>query len=303
LNIYYYADPFSIKPYIEKKKEKIWGWSGIIVSRNWYILTNKHVVSDLDADYSVVTKNWDVYKVDKIWTDPILDIAIIHVVWQDWSLIYDLQPAKITDFNSKNPIWEFVIAIWNALAEYSDTVTLWILSAKWRKLDEDNWSVYMWLYQTDAAINPWNSGWPLINIVWEVIWVNTAITSIWQWIWFSIPINRQFVQVTLESIKKYWSIKRPLLWIYFVEVNKTIAKQFKLHTYQGALVQKIKPNSPAEKVGIKKWDIIVEIDWQKITQDNPIIYSLFTHMVWDTINIMINRDWKLIQKTVTLQQF
>ena len=300
LNVYYYSDPFSFRPYVEKEKKKVWWGSWIIISKDGYILTNKHVVSDLDADYSVVTKNWDVYKVDKIRTDPILDLAVIHVIKPNWNPVYNLKPAKFTDINSKNPVGEFVLAIWNALAEYSNTVTFGILSAKWRHLDNSNGSLYIWLYQTDAAINPGNSWGPLINLNWEVIWVNTAITVDWQWIGFAIPVNKEFVDATLDSILTYNAIKRPLLGIQFIQLNKTIAKQYNLGSYKWVLVQKVIPYSPAFKAGIKKWDIILKIDWHDITTDSPIIYRLFTHKIWDTVELLIDRDWKLIKKEVKL---
>lgn len=303
LNVYYYSDPFSLKPYVERKKEKIWWWSGIIVSKWWYILTNKHVVEDLDADYSVVTKNGDIYKVDKIRTDPILDLAIIHIVNNDGTKIYWLPSATLIDFNSKINVWQFVLAIWNPFAEYSNTVTLWILSAKWRKLKENNWSLYIWLYQTDAAINPWNSWWPLIDIDWEVIWVNTAITAQGQWIGFSIPINQEFVNATLKSIKDYWKIKRPLLWVQIIQLNKTIAKKFKLSTYEWVLVQKVLPNSPAFKAEIKKWDIILKVDDIEINNNKPIIYTLFTKNIWDSVTVTINRNWEILTKKIKLTQF
>jgi len=303
LAIYYYADPYAMKPYIERKKKKIWGGSGIILTSNGYILTNKHVVSDLDADYSVVTKDGDIYKVDKVWTDPILDLAVIHVVDNKWNEVYNLKPAKIVDYRSKINIWQFVLAIWNALAEYSDSVTLGILSAKWRELDENNGSLYVWLYQTDAAINPWNSGWPLINILWEVIWVNTAITSEWQWIWFSIPINKQFIKATLKSIQKYSLIKRPLLGVKILQLNKTFAKKYKLATYEWVLVQDVLPNSPAQFAWIKKWDIILSIDGISINKDHPIIYNVFTHNIWDELELTILRNWQKIKKEVKLIEF
>ena len=240
---------------------------------------------------------------DKVRTDPILDLAVIHVVNEKWENVYNLIPAKIIDYKSKVNIWQFVLAIWNALAEYNDSVTLWILSAKWRELDENNGSLYIGLYQTDAAINPWNSGWPLINILWEVIWVNTAITAEGQWIWFSIPINQEFVKATLKSIKEYKDIKRPLLGIKVIYLNKTLAKKFKLATYQWVLIQEVLPYSPAFKAWLKKWDIIKKVDWIEISKDYPIIYNIFTHSLWDTINLLILRDWKLIKKEVKLEEF
>jgi serine protease Do len=303
LEIYYYTDPFATNAYVEKKKKKIWGWSWIIVSHNGYILTNKHVVSDLDADYSVVTKDGDVYKVDKVWTDPILDLAVIHVVDENWKNVYNLKPAKLIDYKSRVNIGQFVLAIWNALAEYNDSVTLWILSAKWRELDENNGSLYVWLYQTDAAINPWNSGWPLINILWEVIWVNTAITANGQWIWFSIPVNREFVQATLNSIEKYSLIKRPLLGVRILYLNKTLAKKYKLPTYDWVLIQQVLPNSPAFKAWLQKWDIIKKVDDIEISKDYPIIYNLFTHNLWDKVKFTIIRDWKTFEKEIKLEEF
>ncbi len=303
LNVYYYSDPFSLRPQVEKRTEKVWWWSGIIISKWWYVLTNKHVVQDLDAEYSVVTKDWDIYKVDKIWSDPMIDIAVLHILNEDWTNVYDMPSADIIDFNSKVSIWQFVLAIWNALSEYNNTTTLWILSAKWRQLEENNWSLYMWLYQTDAAINPWNSWWPLININWEVIWVNTAITAMWQWIGFSIPINQQFVNATLESIEKNWKIKRPLLWVQIIQLNKTIAKKFELSTYEWVLVQEILKNSPAFKSGLKKWDIILKVDDIKINENKPIIYTLFTKNLNDTVDVTINRDWEVLTKEIKLTEF
>jgi len=303
LNVYYYSDPFSLKPFVEKEKRKIWWGSGIIVSKKGYILTNKHVVADLDADYSVVTKKWNIYKVDKIWTDPILDLAIIHVVNKDGTETYDLEPAKLINFNADIKVGEFVLAIWNPFAEYSNSVSFGILSAKWRKLENNNWSLYIWLYQTDTAINPWNSWWPLIDIDWQVIGVNTAISAQWWGIWFSIPVNKSFVDSMLKSIQRNWVIKRPLLWVWVIQLDKTIAKQYKLDRYNWVFVQKVVKNSPAYIWWIKKWDIILEVDGVKLSQDKPLIYTIFTHNIWDKIELLIDRKWKVFKKKFTLFEF
>lgn len=303
LTTYYYTDPFSLQTHVEKKLERIWWWSWIIVSKNWYILTNKHVVEDLDADYSVVTQNWDVYKVDKIWNDPVLDIAVIHIISWKWEEIYDLKPAKLINFSSKISVWQFVLAIGNALWEYDNTITLWILSAKWRQLNESNGSLYIWMYQTDAAINRGNSWWPLINIAGEVIWVNTAITAIGQWIWFTIPINQEFITATLKSIQETWKIQRPMIWAQVIHLNKTIAKKFKLPNHEWALIQKILEKSPAQKAWLKKWDIILKVNDVEINKDKPIIYTLFIHNIWETVEMLINRDGELIKKEILLSHF
>ncbi len=287
---YYYADPFTNNAYIENKEEKIWWWTGIIVNSNWYIITNKHVISDPNNNYSVLLKNWDVLVVDKIRKDPVLDLAMLHVINQDSSLVYNLKPAKIIDFQSNIKIWQFVIAIGNALAQFDNSVTLGILSAKGRKLEGGQNGLYMGLYQTDAAINPGNSGWPLMDIKWQVIGINTAITSQWQWLGFVLPINKQMIDITLETIKKYGSIKRPYAGVKFTMLNKVIAKQNKLDKYEWALVVGVEKSSPGYLAGLQKWDIILKVWNIKIDNNTTLIQSLYTHSPEDMVTLLIWRN-------------
>ena len=296
----FYADPFDPTPYVEKRKEKVWWGSWIIISKKWYILTNKHVIADPEAEYSVLLKNWDIMKVDKIWKDPVLDLAVIHIVNQDWWTVDNLEILDIIDHKSNNKIWQFVIAIWNTLAEFQNSVTLWILSAKWRKLDQNNGSIYIWLYQIDAPINPWNSWWPLLDINGQVIGINTAISSIWQWIGFSIPINKQFIKATLDSIDQYWKIKRPFIGTSFIMLNKTLAKQYKLSKYKWAFVQEVLKWSPASKVWLKKWDIIQSVDQIKLDQSQTLINAIYIYKPWDKITLQVWRDNKIKDIVVKL---
>jgi len=181
----YYEDPTNFFGwYVTEEKQKIWWWSWIIISSDGYVITNKHVVQDSTSEYTVVSKDWDTYKVDKIWFDPILDIAIVKILDDNWDVPSNLKPAELNSFKSLVKIWQFAVAIWNALAEYENSVSFGIISGKDRQLQ--SWaqeSLYLWLYQTDAPINQWNSGGPLLDIQWNVIWINTAISAIWQWIW------------------------------------------------------------------------------------------------------------------------
>ena len=289
--------------HIAEKKEKIWWWSWIIVTKNWYIITNKHVVEDPNAEYTVVTSNGKILQVNHIWLDPVLDFAVLKVTNPDWSEPGDLQPAEIKPLVEKVKVGQFVIAIWNALAQYSNTATFGIISALGRNLNDlenQTNSVYIWLYQTDAAINPWNSWWPLANINWQVIWINTAISSIGQWIWFSLPISKEFVDATLKSIKKYWKIVRPFLWIEFIDLNPQISNAKNLTQLQWALVKKVLPNTPASKAWLKPGDIIIKINWIDVNLDHPLLYILYTFLPWDKIDLLIDRNWKLIKKEVTL---
>jgi S1-C subfamily serine protease len=214
-----------------------------------------------------------------------------------------LKEANLVDFSTDINIWQFVIAIWNALAEYQDSVTFGILSAKWRYLEDTQDSIYIWLYQTDAAINPWNSGWPLIDIVWQVIWLNTAITASWQWIGFTLPVNRQFIQATLKSIKQNSIIKRPLLGVQILQLTKEISQKFDLTQTEWVLIQDIMKYSPAEKYGLQKWDIILEINNNKIDINRPIIYTLFTNNIDDTVKVKFDRKWEIIEKDIVLFEF
>ncbi len=302
----YYEDPFDFFWWwrVEEKTQKIWWWSGIIISKDWYIITNKHVVQDPNADYTVVTRDWENYKVEKIWLDPVLDIAILKILNDKSQIPENLQPANIWSIKDKIKIWQLVIAIWNALAEFQNTATFGIISWKWRTLNpNENNSTYIWLYQTDTAINPWNSWWPLLDINWNVIWINTAISSFWQNIWFTIPINQEFIDQTLETIKEKWKIIRPFIWISYVELNKWLIKNLNIDNIDWILVNEVVKWSNAEKYWIMKNDIITEINWYKIDQDNSFLYNLYTHKVWDEIIFKIFSWWKYRDLKIILWEY
>jgi S1-C subfamily serine protease len=212
----------------------------------------------------------------------------------DWTAISKLIPAKIISINSKIRIWQFVIAIWNALAEFENTVTFWIISGKNRKLNELKYStnnIYAWLYQTDATINHGNSWWPLLDINGNVIGLNTAISSEWQWIWFSIPINKEFIQTTMDIIKTNWKILRPYIGIDYLELNKSIAKNMNLPKFEWLYIESISKDSPF-KWQVKKWDIIVSINGENINNESPFIYTLFTFQPEEIVNFVIYSEKK-----------
>lgn len=291
----YLEDPYDFfGGYIEETKEKVWWWSGILLTSDGYIVTNKHVIEDMDSDYSIVTKNGDSFDVERIRLDPIIDIAILKILDAKWSSVSKLIPAKIISINSTIKIWQFVIAIWNALAELENTVTFGIISGKNRKLDELKYStnnIYAWLYQTDATINHGNSWWPLLDINGNVIWINTAISSEWQWIWFSIPINNEFIQTTMDIIKNNWKIIRPYLWIDYLQLNKSIAKNMDLPKFEGLYINSVSQDSPFEWK-IKKGDIITSMNWKNIRNETPFMYTLFTFEPWETVNFVVYSDKK-----------
>lgn len=298
----YYNDPSNFFwGHITKKEKQIWWWSGIIVSSDWYIITNKHVVQDINANYTVITSRWENYKVSKIWKDPVLDLAVLKVVNDKWESPNDLSSASIKPIDENIKIWQFVIAIGNALSKFKNTATFGIISGKWRQLDKTNDSVYMGLYQTDAPINPGNSWGPLLDINWKVLGINTAITSVWQWIGFALPINKKMIQSTIDIIKEQEKIIRPFIWIKYVDLNKSMAKNLDLKKFKWALVQSIVRWSPADNSDLQKWDIITKINWENISQNKPFLYRLYTHKPWDKIKLTVYSKKKEDYKEVEIK--
>lgn len=171
-------------------EQKVWWWSGFFVDKNWTIITNKHVVSDPDAKYIVITNDWKELNAKVLFRDENNDVALLKVD-------YDSVPLKFIDSENDIKTGNFAVAIWNALWELQNSVSLWIISWK----NRDLWDIWLkWLLQTDASINPWNSWWPLINTNWKVMWINTAIINNSEWLGFAIPLDQQMVDKILNNL-------------------------------------------------------------------------------------------------------
>lgn len=267
--------------------------TGIIVSPDGLILTNKHVAQGGES-YSVYTSDNKEYKNAKVIAlDPFNDIAFIKVDANG------LTPAELGD-SDKVEVGQSVVAIGNALGQFQNTVTTGVISGKSRPItasggngSSENLTN---LFQTDAAINPGNSGGPLVNIEGKVIGMNTATAGSAQNIGFAIPIND--ISSALESVQKTGKIVRPYLGIRYVLLNKNIASANNLPTSDGALVYAtgrqlaVLPNSPASKAGIKEGDIITKIDNTLIGKDNSITSVLAKKKIGDTVELTYLRDGK-----------
>lgn len=176
-------------------EKKIGGWTWFFISKDWIIITNKHVVEDKNAKYTVILNNWKEYDAKILAYGKEKDIAFLKITDKN------IQFNSLQIINDNNlKLWEFSIAIWNALAEFQNSVSLWIVSWINRKI-EDNYNNIKWLIQTDAAINPWNSWGPLLNLKWKVIWINTLIINWSQNLWFAISINQKEIDEYLEKLK------------------------------------------------------------------------------------------------------
>ncbi len=295
-----FFSPFRRIPGTEKEIEKNIG-SGFIISEDGLIITNKHVVSDTEAQYEVLTYDKKKYDVIKIYRDNLNDLAILKIN----SGNEKLKPLKLGD-SSKLKLGQLVIAIGTPLGEFTNTVTSGIISGLGRGITAgsplegyverlDN------VIQTDAAINPGNSGGPLLNSKGEVIGINTAIAAEGQNIGFAIPVN--VVKDLIDNFyKSGGNFEKPYLGIRYKIIDKQTA--ILNDVVEGAYIIEILKNSPAEKIGLQDADIIIEFDGQKIggEDDQQLAKIILKKKVGDSVKLKIWRDKKIIEKTVILEK-
>lgn len=277
-------------PETPEGKREIGGGTGFIISADGLILTNKHVVADEEASYTVLTSGGERYEARVLSEDFLNDIAILKIDARD------LPVAEFGD-SDKLEIGQTVIAIGNALAEYRNTVTKGVVSGIGRTVAAGDGfglsEVIEGAIQTDAAINPGNSGGPLINLSGQVIGINTAINRAGQLVGFAIPINS--AKPAVESVKEYGRIVRPFLGVRYVLINEQIAKANNLEVNYGALIARgrtdtdlaVVPGSPADKAGLVENNIILEINGQKIDEKNNLARSIAKYRPGDEIGLKI----------------
>jgi len=296
---------FQIPQYRQKgtEKKEISSGSGFIVDSRGFIVTNKHVVADEEAEYTVLTNDEKKYKASVIATDPVEDLAVLKIEADN------LIPLKLGD-SSKIEIGETVIAIGNALGEFKNTVSVGVVSGLYRTIEASDFSgnsqVLNDVIQTDAAINRGNSGGPLLNLKGEVIGINVAMVSGAQNIGFAIPINK--IKSSLNQAIETGKIKIPFLGIRYVLVNSQIKEEKNLKYDYGALIVKgeqandyaVEPGSPAEKAGLKEGDIILEIDGTKIDEKNNLANLIRDYEVGDTVALKVAREDKVFEVRVKL---
>lgn len=276
------------------------GGTGFILTSDGIIVTNKHVVDDDKATYTVLTadgKNFDGKVVSK---DPFNDLAVVKIDAKG------LKPVELGDSNALN-VGQWVIAIGNALAEFQNTVTVGVVSAKERHITAQN-ETLDGLIQTDAAINPGNSGGPLVNMAGQVVGINTAIAGDAQGIGFAINIDS--VKTALESVLRTGKIIRPWLGVRYMSLNKEIARSAQLPVDQGALVYRgpnptdlpVVPGSPADKAGIQENDIITKVNGQALDENTSLVSLLQKYKPGDSIELTIMRKGQETKLKVTLEE-
>ncbi len=281
--------------------------TGIIVTADGLIMTNKHVVSDATANYTVITSEGKELKNARVVArDPINDVAFVRVSASGL-------PAATLGDSEAVKIGQRVVAIGNALGQFQNSVTEGIISGIGRPITAGDGSDGVApeslsnLFQTDAAINPGNSGGPLLNLEGQVIGINTAVAGQnAQNIGFAIPVND--VKAQLASVKTQGKIVRPYLGVRYVALSKEVAVANELSVNEGAWLRSdatepaILPGSPAAKAGLKDGDIITKVAGDKLTATSSLQSLVGRHKVGEKLKLTVMREGKEQIVEVTLEE-
>lgn len=268
---------------------EIGGGTGFVVDPDGLVITNRHVVSDAEADYTIIFNSGEKVSARVLARDPVLDLAVLKVEKRGLPII------PLGDASALR-VGQAVIAIGNALGEFRNTVSVGVISGLGRQLVAGDrlageTEVLDQVIQTDAAINPGNSGGPLLNLRGEAIGVNTAIAAGAENIGFALPISE--VARILSDVKTEGRIRRPFLGVRYVLITPALARANRLPVDFGALVVSgveraepaVIPGSPADRAGIRANDILLEIDGQKLGADHGLSLVIREKKVGDRVRV------------------
>jgi Do/DeqQ family serine protease len=276
-----------------QQQEQVGTGSGVIISEDGYIVTNNHVVQGA-SDLEITLNNKKVYKAKLIGTDSKMDIALLKIE-ADEKLPY----APFAD-SDNTKVGEWVLAVGNPY-NLTSTVTAGIISAKARNLDTNGIQSFI---QTDAAVNPGNSGGALVNTNGELIGINTMISSqTGSYVGYSFAIPSNIARKIIEDIMEYGNVQRGILGIRGAELNGPVSKELGLNRTEGYYVGEVDKNSGAEKAGIKKGDIIVKLDNSNISSYADLSGFINTKRPNDRIQVTLLRDGNMKTVPVTLTKY
>ncbi len=279
--------------------------TGFFVTSDGYVLTNRHVVSEENGLFFVVTNDGEELPATLVDIDPLQDIAILHVEGEAF--------ATVTLADSEDiRIGQTVIAIGNTLSEFRNTVTKGVVSGINRRVtagDAYNSEVIEQAIQTDAAINPGNSGGPLINLLGEVIGINTAVSFHGESVAFAIPINE--AKRAVEDVQLYGRILRPWLGIrYVLVIPKQGIEEEQPYEVGAFIVSGEQPGeigvfegSPADLAGIQEGDVIIAVNGTPFTQDEALAESISVFRPGDVVKVSVLRDQTILELSITLAEY
>ena len=269
--------------------------SGVIISEDGYIVTNNHVVQDA-SELEVTLNNKDTYKAKLIGTDSKMDIALLKI--DTGSKL----PYAVFGDSDGVKVGEWVLAVGNPY-NLTSTVTAGIVSAKARNLDQKGIQSFI---QTDAAVNPGNSGGALVNTRGELIGINTMISSMTgSYVGYSFAVPSNITRKIIEDIMEYGNVQRGILGVEGGELNSAVSKELGINRSTGFYVNGVTKNSGAEKAGLKKGDIIIKLDETSVTSFADLSGVVNTKRPNDVIKVTYVRDGKswVVPVTLTKNEF
>ena len=266
--------------------------SGVIISPDGYIITNNHVIDGAES-IEITTNNNKTYKAEIVGSDASTDIALLKVDSDE-----ELNYATFGDSNSTK-VGEWVLAVGNPF-NLTSTVTAGIISAKSRDLSGNNTQSFI---QTDAAVNPGNSGGALVNIYGDLIGINTAISSqTGSYIGYSFAVPSNIARKVIEDIMEFGDVQNGILGVIGTELNSKSSEEFGINETEGFYVSDVQENSGAKSSGIKKGDIIKSIDGIKISKFSDLKGFLNTKSPNDIVEVKILRENEIKNIDVKLEK-
>lgn len=286
------------------EEREIGGGTAFFISADGLLLTNKHVIDDKEADYTILLNDERRLEAKVVAIDPLNDIAILKVEGNNFNYL---------ELETELPqLGQTAIAIGNALAEFRNTVSIGVVSGLQRNVTAGSTRYGQLteleeIIQTDTAINQGNSGGPLLNSLGKVIGMNTAVAANAQNISFSIPAAD--LQRAVESYQTSGSIQRAYLGVRYVQITPTVQERNNLEYDYGVLIAKgettadlaVVPGSPADKAGLLENDIILEVDGVKLTSENAFNRIISRSTAGQTKELTILRNDEIQQVRVTLE--
>jgi len=273
-----------------QQQEQVGTGSGVIISEDGYIVTNNHVVKDA-SEIEITLNNKKIYKAKLVGTDSKMDIALLKI---DTS---EKLPYTVFADSDNVKVGEWVLAVGNPY-NLTSTVTAGIVSAKARNLDTNGIQSFI---QTDAAVNPGNSGGALVNTKGELVGINTMISSMTgSYVGYSFAVPSNIARKIIEDIMEYGNVQRGILGVEGGELNTKASKELGVSETSGFYVNRVTKNSGAEKSGLTKGDIIVKLDNNAISTYSELATYINTKRPKDKVLVTYIRNGKTYEVPVTL---
>ena len=264
--------------------------SGFFIDTEGYLLTNHHVIDGAErVDVTLIDSRTVPAKV--VGSDPETDLALLKAEGPGE------YPAIALGDSDTLRVGEWVCAIGNPLRLYDHTVTVGVVSYKGRVLFNPSFDNYI---QTDAAINFGNSGGPLLNSQGEVVGINTAVSQQGQGIGFAIPVNT--AKEILSQLRERGGVARGHLGVSLDDVDEEYQKQLGLPEQRGAVVTRVTPGSPADKAGVKRYDVIVAVDGNAVETGADLVKAISSSEPTTPVQLSVYRDGKRLELAATLDQ-